>query len=200
VHRERLDAQAEGPSASRRRPHLGHGDAEVARAVAHARQAHAHADAFDPRIGHPAQLVEAVDDHQGAVGRRAREQALRLGRPVDDDRAPVGIRHCAGQPVLGLAGDLMPGAPLTQRAQDRRHAVGLVGIRDAHVGPLGAPRGGKRPVAIAHDVQVRQPQRRTVLGEQVGNAHLPDNRLYRRGGEPDRRLGVVHTPEHVPTR
>ena len=171
MHGERLDAQPERGGMARRHRDLGHWDAEVARAVADARQAHAHAHAGDAGRGEPPHLGQRVDDDERPVGGGALEQRRRLRRALDDDRAPVGLGDRARHGVLGLARDLVADPLLGQRAQDGRQAVGLVRVGQLDVGPLGAPRPGEGPLAIAHDVEVRQPQRRSVLRQQVRDAH-----------------------------
>ena len=172
VHRERLDSQTECRSVARSHRELGHRDAEVARPVADARQAHADAHARDAGRGEPAQLGQRVDDHERAVAGGAVEQGGRLRRALHHDRAPAGVRDRARQAVLGLAGDLVTDALLGQHAQDGGKAVGLVRVGDLDVGPLGLPGSGEGALAIAHDVEVRQPQWRSVLRQQIRDAHV----------------------------
>jgi hypothetical protein len=159
MHGKRLDAQTHGRGMARCHGDLGHRHPEVARAVAHAGQAHTHADAGHARGGQAAQLGEAVGHHQRAVGRRALEQLGRLGRTLHDDRAAAGLGHRARETVLGLAGHLLADALLTQRAQDGGQPVGFVGVGDLDVRPGRAPGGGEGARAVAHDVEVCQPQR-----------------------------------------
>ena len=172
MHGERFDAQPGHGGGPRRLRDLRHRDAEVAGAVADAREAHPHAHPAHARGARPAQLGEAVRDDEGVVAAGALEQRVGLRGPVDDDVGPVGAADCPRQAVLRLGADLVRRAFGRDRAQDRRHAVRLVGVGDDHVRPLRAPSRGEGAIAVSDDVQVRQPQRRPVLGEQFRDVHL----------------------------
>ena len=173
VNGERFDPQSERGRVARRHRELGHGHAEVAGPVADAGQAHAHAHARDAGGGEPAQLGEGVGDHERAVGGRAVQQGGRLW-PAPARRSSArsrprptrARRYSASQATWWL----MPFSASVP--QDRRQAVRLVGVGDLDVRPLGAPGRGERPLAIAHDVEIRQPQGRSMLRQQIRDAHV----------------------------
>ena len=97
VHGERLDAQPERRGVARRHRELGHGDAEVARAVADAGQAHAHAHARDAGGREPAQLGQRVDDRR-ARRRRPRGRAAPAASPGPGRRSSARRRRRPSAP------------------------------------------------------------------------------------------------------
>src|SRR5919205_3187612 len=151
--------------------HLLGWNAEARGRPGEARQRHPKAHPSHPGQRRAPQLGPRVEEHERAVLAGAVKQRLRLRRAVDHDRGRIGPDDLAGEPVFSLAYHLGAGTLRLGGAQEGEQPVRLVRVGYRGVGPGPAPGAGESPKGGAEAIHVRQPEWRSVLGDQLGGAH-----------------------------
>ena len=127
-----------------------------------------------PASAEALELRRAVGDDERPVGGGPRQQRVRLGRPVDRDRAH---RRCRRRRARARTRRrTRPRRP--RRRRRRRAGTPSCGwscrsrrSRPVPARPRRRPRRAQAGQPLARPVDVGEPQRRAVLGEQRGDAH-----------------------------